>query len=92
MRSRLSRPVGTAGVIHVPRSQKKRIGLVGIYVQRRKAPRLIGWVYPPAGLDGRRELAASLQKRCKGYSLRAIIVNATIGLRKTMQLCGSMRN
>ena len=58
------------GVIYMPsRRSKKRIGSVGFYVECDKAPRLVGWVYPGGGLDGRRELTRLCVKKIDGVHL-----------------------
>jgi hypothetical protein len=52
------------GVVYMSaRGPKKTIGSAGFYIECRDVPKLIGWVYPRGGLDGRRELARLCAKK-----------------------------
>jgi hypothetical protein len=55
-----------SGSIYMARGRKKRIGYIGLFVGYGQMPlRLIAWVYPSGGLDGRRELTDSVRKKAK---------------------------
>jgi hypothetical protein len=58
------------GPIFAARGRKKRMGSVGLYIGTGKVGfRLIGWLFPRGGLDGRSELAHACQKKLPGMKI-----------------------
>jgi hypothetical protein len=55
----------TDGMIYMARGRKKGIGSIGIHLGygEKLALKLIGWIYPKGGLDGRRQFAQRYNKK-----------------------------
>lgn len=55
------------GALYGPKGPKKKIGSVGLNITYQMSPRLVGWYFPPGGIEGHRRAESLSKKVCKVY-------------------------